>query len=178
VVLVPEALAYASIAGVSPVVGLYAAPGALVLCAALGGSRRLVVGPMSAAAVLSAATVGALVPVGSGRFAMLTVAPAIITGLAAVMAGLLRLGLFGEVHLRAGAEGFIVGLSLTIIARQLPKLCIGHGSGDFFAQLWHVITHLGDMQGLTVLVGGLSPVVISVYGWSRRIFRGISWRCC
>jgi len=56
-VLVLEALAYASIAGVSPVVGLYAAPGALILYAALGSSRQLGVGPMAAAAALSAATV-------------------------------------------------------------------------------------------------------------------------
>src|ERR1700744_5258204 len=71
-VLVPEALAYASIAGVSPVVGLYAAPRALILYAALGSSRQLVVGPMAATAALSAATVAALVPVGGGRFAALT----------------------------------------------------------------------------------------------------------
>ena len=51
-VLVPQALAYASIAGVSPVVGLYAAPGALVLYAALGSSRHMVVGPMAATAAL------------------------------------------------------------------------------------------------------------------------------
>src|SRR5579862_9521398 len=54
-VLVPEALAYASIAGVSPVVGLYAAPAALVVYALLGSSRQVVVGPMSATAALSAA---------------------------------------------------------------------------------------------------------------------------
>src|ERR1700722_13194902 len=61
-VLVPEALAYASIAGVSPVIGLYAAPGALIFYAALGSSRQLIVGPMSAPAALSAAIllVGAL----------------------------------------------------------------------------------------------------------------------
>ena len=46
-VLVPEALAYATIAGVSPVVGLYAAPPALVLYALFGSSRHLIVGPMS-----------------------------------------------------------------------------------------------------------------------------------
>ena len=56
----PEALAYASIAGVSPVVGLYAAPPALVLYAAFGSSRHLVVGPMSATAALSAAAVADL----------------------------------------------------------------------------------------------------------------------
>ena len=59
-VLVPEALAYASIAGVSPVVGLYAAPGALILYAAFGSSRHLVTGPMAATAALSAAAVGDL----------------------------------------------------------------------------------------------------------------------
>jgi SulP family sulfate permease len=47
-VLVPEALAYASIAGVSPIVGLYAAPGALILYAAFGSSKHLIVGPMAA----------------------------------------------------------------------------------------------------------------------------------
>gem|GEM_PF-4509888 len=51
-ILVPEALAYASIAGVSPVVGLYAAPAALVFYAAFGSSRHLVAGPMAATAAL------------------------------------------------------------------------------------------------------------------------------
>src|SRR5690348_13242847 len=118
-VLVPEALAYASIAGVSPVVGLYASPGALILYAALGSSRQLVVGPMAAAAVLSAATVSALVPVGSGRFVALTAALAIFAGLAALLAGLLRLGFVANFISEPVLKGFIVGLSLTIIARQL-----------------------------------------------------------
>src|SRR3954447_22496899 len=64
-VLVPEALAYATIAGVSPVVGLYAAPGALILYAAFGSSRHLVTGPMAATAALSAAAVGDLTAGGS-----------------------------------------------------------------------------------------------------------------
>ncbi len=71
-VLIPESLAYATIAGVSPVVGLYAAPGALILYAALGSSRHLVCGPMSATAALSAATVADVIPVGDNRFAAFT----------------------------------------------------------------------------------------------------------
>ena len=67
-VLVPEALAYASIAGVSPVVGLYAAPGALILYAAFGSSRHLVTGPMAATAALSAAAVGDLAAGGADAF--------------------------------------------------------------------------------------------------------------
>jgi sulfate permease, SulP family len=123
-VLVPEALAYASIAGVSPVVGLYAAPGALILYAALGSSRRLVVGPMAATAALSAATVAALVPVGSGRFAALTAGLAITTGLAALIAGLLRLGFLANFISEPVLKGFIVGLALTILIGQVPS-CSG-----------------------------------------------------
>ena len=131
-VLVPEALAYASIAGVSPVVGLYAAPGALILYAALGSSRQLVVGPMAAAALLSAATVGALVPVGGDRFAALSAAPAITVGLLALVAGVLRLGFLANFISEPVLKGFIIGLALTIIVRQLPKLLgIKQGSGDF-----------------------------------------------
>src|SRR5215211_4492837 len=71
-VLVPEALAYASIAGVSPVVGLYAAPPALLLYAAFGSSRHLVVGPMSATAALSAAAVADLTTGGPSDVAAFT----------------------------------------------------------------------------------------------------------
>src|SRR6201995_3905281 len=88
-VLVPESLAYATIAGVNPVVGLYAAPGALLLYAAFGSSRHLIVGPMSATAALSAGIVGEYAAGGSGPFAALTAALAISAGMAALIAGLL-----------------------------------------------------------------------------------------
>lgn len=160
-VLVPEALAYASIAGVSPVVGLYAAPGALLLYAALGSSRQLIAGPMSATAALSAATVAALVPVGSDRFAAMTAALAITTGLAALLAGVMRLGFVASFISEPVIKGFIVGLALMIVIGQIPKLLgIEKGNGDFFQQLWHVIVHLGDTQGTTLLVGLLSLAVI------------------
>jgi hypothetical protein len=71
-VLVPEALAYATIAGAPPVVGLYAAPGALLMYAVFGSSRHLVTGPMSATAALSAAAVAQFATAGSGVFVTLT----------------------------------------------------------------------------------------------------------
>ena len=105
-VLVPESLAYASIAGVSPVVGLYAAPGALILYAALGSSRHLVAGPMSATAALSAASVASVVPVGDSAFAAVTAALAISTGIAALLAGLLRLGFLASFISEPVIKGF------------------------------------------------------------------------
>src|SRR6478752_4975324 len=91
-VLVPESLAYATIAGVSPVVGLYAAPPALVLYALFGSSKHLVVGPGAASAALSAAAVAQLATGGPENFAAFTAMLAIMTGVFALAAGLLRLG--------------------------------------------------------------------------------------
>src|SRR4051794_17082104 len=96
-VLVPESLAYATIAGVSPVVGLYAAPAALLLYAAFGSSRHLVTGPMSATAALSAAAVGDLAAGGSSEVVPLTVTLALVVGIMALAAGVPRLGLLSGV---------------------------------------------------------------------------------
>ena len=160
-ILVPQALAYASIANVSPVVGLYAAPGALLLYAALGSSRVLVMGPMAAAAALSAATVADVVPVGDGRFAAMTAGLAIVAGAAALIAGLLRLGFLADFISQPVLKGLIIGLALTIIVGQLPKLFgISGGTGHFFEQAWHLLTHLDETQALTLLVGGCSLALI------------------
>jgi sulfate permease, SulP family len=160
-VLVPEALAYASIAGVSPVVGLYAAPGALIFYAAFGSSKHLVTGPMAATAALSAAAVGGVVAGNSGMFPALTAALAIATGVIALAAGLARLGFVANFISEPVLKGFIVGLALTIIIGQVPKLLgVPKGEGDFFSQLWHLITHLGQAQGLTVVIGVASLAVV------------------
>jgi sulfate permease, SulP family len=167
-VLIPEALAYASIAGVSPVVGLYAAPGALLLYAAFGSSRHLVTGPMSATAALSAATVGAYATAGSGRFVALTAALAITTGLVALIAGLLRLGFLASFISEPVMKGFIIGLALTIIVGQLPKLFgVEKGSGDFFQKLWDLFTDLGQTQDLTLAVGLVSiALLVALRRWA------------
>jgi sulfate permease, SulP family len=160
-VLVPEALAYASIAGVSPVVGLYAAPGALVLYAAFGSSRHLVTGPMAATAALSAAAVGDLAAQGSDAFLQLTITLALVVGILALAAGLLRLGFLAGFISEPVLKGFIIGLALTIIVGQVPKLFgIAKGEGDFFEQLWDLVRGLEGTSGLTLLVGILSLALV------------------
>ena len=83
-VLVPESLAYATIAGLPPVVGLYAAVPALVLYAAVGSSRHLVVGPMSATAALSAASSSGLADAGLADYVAMSAALAVVTGVLGV----------------------------------------------------------------------------------------------
>ena len=142
-------------------VGLYAAPPALVLYAAFGSSRHLIVGPMSATAALSAAAVADLTTGGPDEVLAFTGVLAIMTGMFAVSAGLLRLGFLANFISEPVLKGFIIGLALTIIIGQVPKLLgIEKEEGDFFEQLWGVITHLGDTHGLTLLVGALSLGVV------------------
>jgi high affinity sulfate transporter 1 len=160
-VLVPEALAYATIAGVSPVVGLYAAVPALVLYAALGSSRHLVVGPMAATAALSAAAVADIATRSGADFTQLTIGLALVTGLFALAAGLLRLGFLASFISEPVLKGFIIGLALTIIVGQLPKLFgVSKTDGDFFEQTWGLVTSLGETQGWTLVVGAASLLVV------------------
>ncbi len=162
-VLVPESLAYATIAGVSPVVGLYAAVPSLLVYALLGSSRHLVVAPMSASAALSASTVALVAGGDAGRYVAVTTALAIVTGLVALVAGLLRLGFLSTFISEPVLKGFIIGLALTIIVGQVPALLgVEKGDGEFFAEVWHVLGELGTVNGPTVAVGAGSLVVVLV----------------
>jgi high affinity sulfate transporter 1 len=161
-VLVPESLAYAGIAGVSPVVGLYAAPAALLFYALLGSSRHLIVGPMSATAAISASAVADFVAQqGTSQWAAYTAALAVMTGILAIVAGVARLGFLSAFISEPVLKGFIVGLALTIMIGQVPALFgIEKGEGDFFEQLWDLLGNLGQTSGTTLLVGGLSLVLV------------------
>ena len=162
-VLIPESLAYATIAGVPPVVGLYAAVPALVFYAALGSSRHLVVSPMSATAALSVSIVAGFAKGGTANFMHVTAALAVVTGVLGLLAGVARLGFLASFISGPVFKGFIVGLALTIIVGQLPALFgVPKGKGNFFEKLWHLLTHLSDTSLTTLTVGLVSLVAILV----------------
>lgn len=155
-VLVPEGLAYATIAGVPPVVGLYAAPAALVLYALLGSSRHLVVGPMAATAALSAAIVAAQTS-DPAEAIVLTAALAVVVGSIAVAAGLLRFGFVAAFISEPVLKGFIVGLAATIVAGQVPKLLgLPSTHGSFVERVADLLRDIGDVHGSSLAVGGIS----------------------
>jgi sulfate permease, SulP family len=159
-VLVPESLAYAVLAGVPPVVGLWAAPAALVLYAAVGSSRHLVVGPMSASAALSGVVVGGLAG-DAGHAVALTAGLALVTGVITMGAGLLRLGFLAGFVSQPVLKGFIIGLALTIVAGQLPKLFgLERVDGVFYEKLWGLSTELGETNGWALAVGTGSLVLL------------------
>lgn len=166
-VLVPESLAYATIAGVPPVVGLYAAVPSLLLYAMFGSSRHLVVASMSATAALSFGIVGDFAHAGTDDYLAFTAALAVVTGVLGIVAGLVRLGFLASFISEPVLKGFIIGLALTIMIGQLPKLFgVPKGSGDFFEQLGHLIRHLDETSAVTLAVGVLSlAVVLGLRRW-------------
>ncbi|MGB3717505.1 MAG: sulfate permease [Candidatus Promineifilaceae bacterium] len=160
-VTVPQGLAYAGIAGVPAVYGLYTVPLAMVGYAIFGTSRTLSVGPDSATVVLSAVTVGALVAQGTDDYIALSATLALLVGVLFVIFGLLRLGWVANFLSNPVMKGFIQGLALIVIVGQLPKLFgIEGGDGNFFEQLWVIITSLPESNLATTVVGFASLALL------------------
>ncbi len=159
--MVPTALAYAGIAGVRPVIGLYAVPLALIGYAVFGTSRSLVVGPDSATALLSAHTVGLLVAQGCPDYQALTSALALLVGVFFLGFGVLRMGWLANFIAQPVMKGFVQGLALVTIMTQLPKMCgVKSVAGDFFQQLWALAQELPNTHLLTLAVGLGSILVL------------------
>jgi MFS superfamily sulfate permease-like transporter len=98
---------------------------------------------------------------GSSEFVTLTTALAITAGVIAVIAGPLRLGFIANFISEPVLKRFIIGLALTIIVGQLPKLFgVEKGSGDFFEQLRELVKQLGDTQVRTLVVGLISFAIV------------------
>jgi SulP family sulfate permease len=160
-VVVPQAVAYAQIAGLPPEAGLMAAPGALLAYALLGTSRTLVVSATTATSALSASAVGPLANGDVARFAALSAALAICAAAVLVGAGLLRLGGITDLVSKPVMTGFLFGLGLVVALSQLPKLFGVEGaSGNFFKKLWALLGDLGDTNWWTLAVGLGSLIVL------------------
>ncbi|MFM2072073.1 MAG: hypothetical protein RLZZ623_2336, partial [Actinomycetota bacterium] len=161
--LIPEGMAYAQIAGVPPQAAFYAAPVGLLAFAVFGSSRQLVVAVSAAIATMSFATVSLIAEPNTEQFIVLTAALALLSGVFAVIAGLLKLGRVAQFFSESVMVGFISGLALVIAVKQVPKLLgIESGHGNFWERAYDVIVHVGDTHGLTLLVGAASVVLLIV----------------
>jgi high affinity sulfate transporter 1 len=152
--VVPEAMAYASIAGVPAQFGLYSVPLAVIAYAWLGSSTRLFVGPSSTIAALTATAVAPLAAVASDRYVVLTAVLSLLTGAVFLALALLRMGFISRLFAEPVLDGFIVGLGVYIAVGQLPKLIgVEKPEGNTLQQLWNVLTEIGSWNIATLLVG-------------------------
>jgi SulP family sulfate permease len=162
-VVVPQAIAYAQIAGLPPQAGLFTAFAGALAYGLFGSSRQLVVSPMSGSAAVSAAIVAPLADSNLERFAGLSALLAIEAGLIFILLGWLKAGFVSQFVAVAVQTGFLFGLGMTIIVGQSFKvLGIAGKDGTFFQQLWHLLKNLDETSGWTAVIGlsGLAALLL------------------
>ena len=161
-VIIPKAMAYATIAGLPVQVGLYTAFLPMLIYAVLGTSRPLSVSTTTTIAILTGAEISQVVPAGDpasllGASAMLT----LLVGAALVLASLLRLGFIANFISEPVLTGFKAGIGLVIVLDQVPKLLGVHfPKGSFLANLLALVRSLPDTSVATLAVGVLTVVVL------------------
>jgi SulP family sulfate permease len=151
--LVPQVMAYAAIAGLPPVTGLWAILPSLVIYAFLGTSRQLSVGPESTTALLTAGAIAPLAGGDPGRYAALAATLALATGGLCLVAWLLRLGFIADLLSRPVLVGYLAGVAVLMIVSQLGRVSGVAVTGDStLEQVQSFLTNLDQVDPLTAVV--------------------------
>ncbi len=158
-VAVPQTMAYAQLAGMPLVTGLYSALVAMLTYCFFTSSRYIIVGPDAAMAALTGAT---LLPLANGdptRYVSLVIALTVLIGICCFVAVLAKLSFFAEFLSRPILLGYMAGLALAVIASQAPKIfgLNAPARGSFFTTITYMVTHLSKVHLLTL---GLSAVML------------------
>jgi len=160
-VALPVAIAYAQLAGFPPVVGLYASILPLVVYAALGTSRQLIVNPDAATCAMVAAIVAPLAAGDASLDNALAVSLAVLAGLACIIAGFFRLGFIADFLGKPVLVGFMNGIAIDIVLGQIGKVFgFSIESGRIFPRLIEFISKLSRTHVATLAVGVTTFVVM------------------
>jgi len=165
--LIPQVMAYAAVAGLQPVTGLWAALPALVIYAVLGSSRSLSMGPESSTALMTAIAIGPLAAGDPRRYAELAATLALLVGLMSVGAGLLRLGLAADLLSRPVLVGYLAGLALIMIADQLSRVTGVPVTGQAF---------VAQVSSFARGIGEIAPATVAVAAAVLAFLFGLRWR--
>jgi SulP family sulfate permease len=161
--LVPQVMAYATVAGLPPVAGLWAALPALVIYAVLGSSTSLSMGPEATTALMTAIAIGPLATGDPARYAGLAATLALLVGVMSVAAWLLRLGFVADLLSRPVLVGYLAGVAVIMIADQLRRVTGVPVTGEVFgAQIASFASHLGQIQPATIAMAAAVLVFLLV----------------
>lgn len=170
-VLVPSAMAYGDLAGVTPVAGLYVALGAMVMYALFGTSKQVIMGPEATAAIMTATAVAPLAGGDAARYAALAALLALLVGVVALLARVARLGFITDLLSKPVLVGYILGATLIVIGSQLGKMFgIKLQSDQFFRQVLELISRLDEAHLLTVAIGAVCMTTLLII---RRVNRAL-----
>ena len=157
--LVPQVLAYAQVAGLAPVTGLWAAAAALAVYAVLGSSRQLSVGPESTTALMTAITIAPLAAGDPHRYAALAAALALLVGGICLLGRTARLGFLADLLSRPVLVGYLAGIALIMISGQLENVTGVPTEGDTF--LAELVSFVGGVGAVHVPTLVLSIAVLA-----------------
>jgi SulP family sulfate permease len=166
IMLIPQSLAYAILAGLPPEMGIYASIVPIILYAIFGTSRVLAVGPVAVVSLMTAAAVGRIADTGSPDYIAAAITLAFLSGLFLLALGVFRLGFLANFLSHPVIAGFITASGIIIAASQLSHIlgiqASGHNLYEFAISLFE---NLGDTNWITVLVGAGSAVFLF---WVRK----------
>lgn len=169
--LVPQVMAYATLAGLPAVAGLWAVLAPLAIYAVLGSSRQLSVGPESTTALMTAAVLAPLAIGDPARYALFAAALAVLVGGVCLAGGLARLGFLADLLSRPVLVGYMTGIALLMIVSQAGKVAGIAVSGDEFISLaTSFVSQRASVHWPTVLTAGVVLLVLWAFGrWLPRV---------
>ncbi|MBW7472047.1 sulfate permease [Marinobacter sp. M216] len=159
VMLIPQSLAYALLAGLPAQVGLYASILPLIVYAVFGTSRTLSVGPVAVASLMTAAALAPLADVGTPEYVAGAILLAVMSGLMLMAMGLMRLGFLANFLSHPVISGFITASGIVIAASQLKHLFGIPASGHNLLEIIHSLVQSIDQINLATLAIGAGALV-------------------
>lgn len=159
--LVPQVMAYAELAGLSAVQGLWAAAGPLLLYALFGSSRNLSVGPESTTALMTAVGIATVTAGNTALAATAAAALAVAVGVICVIGWLARLGYVADLLSKPVLIGYMAGIAVLMIVSQLGKITgMKVPSGSTFSEIAYVATHLGQIHYPTLILSSIVVILL------------------
>ncbi|WP_116597828.1 SulP family inorganic anion transporter [Primorskyibacter marinus] len=166
IMLIPQSLAYALLAGLPAEMGLYASILPLVAYAIFGTSRVLAVGPVAVVSLMTAAAVGNMVLQGTAEYAAAAVTLAFLSGLILVVMGVFRLGFLANFLSHPVIAGFITASGVLIATSQLKHILgIDAGGHNLIELVSSMVANLGQTNVITLMIGGST---IAFLFWVRK----------
>lgn len=170
VMLIPQSLAYALLAGLPPEVGLYASILPIIAYALLGSSMTLAVGPVAVASLMTASALAPLATAGTAEYVTLAVQLSLISGAMLLVFGAMRLGFLAYFLSHPVISGFITGSAVVIAIGQLKHLLGVRFSSSSTWETLHGLVLALPQTNLTTLALGLGSLVFLMV--ARRFFAG------
>jgi sulfate permease, SulP family len=159
--LIPQVMAYAGLAGLPPVAGLWATLVPLAVYAVLGSSRLLSIGPESTTALMTATAVAPLAGGDPARYATIAATLAVTVGLLSMVAFVARLGFVADLLSRPILVGYLAGVAVTMIVGQLAKLTGVPVDGDSVpAEVVSFLRNIGQAHVPTVVFAATSLALL------------------